>query len=106
VYAGEAPYLLIVGPEHPDYLTWTKAGEWAAAQSVNGHTDFVLPNRREGAALFDRVQSIFKPSWYWLSEQHAGRSDYAWVQNFGSGNQDDWRKGGNDRVRAVRRSVI
>ena len=103
---GAPDYLLIVGPEFDGYKTWNDAKEWAAAQVVGEHGDFELPNRREGAALFDRVRSLFQHTWYWLSEQHAGYANDAWGQAFSFGNQDGWLKDGNLRVRAVRRVPI
>jgi hypothetical protein len=103
---GAPDYLLIVGPEYDGYRTWSDAKAWAAAQVVGEHHDFELPDRREGAALFDRVRSLFQSSWYWLSEQHADYPSYAWGQLFSDGYQDIWYKGDGSRVRAVRRVPI
>jgi hypothetical protein len=103
---GEPDYLLIVGPECDGYRTWDGAKEWVASQVVGGHHDFELPTRRESAALFERVRSLFQRSWYWTSEQHAVYAYGAWGQHFGDGDQLNWLKDYGFRVRAVRRVPI
>jgi hypothetical protein len=103
---GAPDYLLIVGPEYDGYIMWDSAGQWAAALSVGVHRDFVLPDRGEGTALFTRVPSLFKQSWYWLSPQPAALSSCAWAQDFGYGSQYLYRKGRGCRARALRRVPI
>lgn len=48
----------------------------------------------------------FDADWYWSSTQHAGYSDYAWFQSFTNGDQYDYSKGNELRVRAVRSQPI
>jgi hypothetical protein len=103
---GAADYLLIVGPEHEDRLTWRSANEWAANLTVGDFHDFALFDRVDGAALFDRVRGIFQRTWYWTSEQHADFSSFAWMQGFHYGDQSTYGKGSDDRARAVRRIPI
>lgn len=52
--------------------------------------------RTGGAEAFDEVP-------YWTSTQHASRSDCAWGQYFGYGDQYGWIKSGKLRARALRR---
>lgn len=104
---GADDYLLIVGPEHDGYLTWNSAIEWAGTLAVVGaHRDFALPTRLEGAALFDRMRSSFQPYRYWLSEQPASNSTYAWAQSFDNGCQFGYHKVSDFRARSVRRLPI
>ena|ERR1700722_10481323 len=99
-------YYLIVGPEHDDRLDWTKGNAWAAGLSVGGHSDFTLPDKSEGHALWDRVRDLFQSDYYWLRNQHAEYSDLAWTQHFASGYQIYWYKDDSIRCRSVRRIDI
>lgn len=103
---GAADYLLIVGPEYEDFLTWKDARAWAAKIDVGAHRDFVLFDRHDGLALFDRVRSLFQSAWYWTNEQLAGDSDYAWYQHFYDGIQRYADKDDDYSARAVRRVPI
>lgn len=103
---GVTPHILIAGPEFDGYANWNTAMKWARDITINGRNDFSLPSRLEARRLMDTVPQLFKAEWYWLCEQHAGDSDYAWSQHFTNGLQLYWDKSNDDRVRAVRRSVI
>ena len=48
----------------------------------------------------------FRSAWYWTSTQSAGLVDYAWAQLFTNGGQNDNRKDGKYRARAVRRVKV
>lgn len=87
---------IILLPGYNDDASWQKQMEWAT--SIGGE----LPDRVESALLFATMKDEFKEAWYWLREQHASYGDYAWVQGFGSGGQDYFRKDGHFRARAVR----
>ena len=91
---------IILLPGDNDVAGWGKQMEWAA--SIGGE----LPDRVESALLFATMKDEFKPEWYWLREQHAAYSSYAWMQYFDYGNQDDVHKGYQYRARAVRRVAI
>jgi hypothetical protein len=104
--AGESDYYLIVGPEAPGKLEWQPALDWADGVTHLGFSDFALFNRREQSICFGNVPELFQKEWYWSSEQHAARSDYAWVQYFYDGNQSTGLKGLYYRARAVRRVPI
>ncbi len=56
--------------------------------------------RKGGAEAMD------DESWYWSSTQRAEGSGYAWVQDFGGGNQYGGHKDNGYRARAVRRVLI
>ena len=77
------------------------AAEACAALCVDGHSDFYLPARFELALLYAHLQDRFEKTWHWSSTQYSAR--YAWIQDFDNGNQDDYDKGYEARVRAVRR---
>jgi hypothetical protein len=106
VCGGDGPdYHLIVGPAI-DASTWDAAGKSAAQIEVEGHRDFTLPLRKEQSIQFANVPRLFEKEWYWSSEQHAAYSDYAWMQHFSDGYQDDYHKSNEYRARAVRRLSI
>lgn len=101
-----ADYYLIVGPEYDGKDKWKALLDWAKGLNLSGHKDFDLPNRREGRFLQCNAKHLFKEEYYWLSEQSAGISDYAWAQGFAGGSQGLWRKDDASRARAVRRVPI
>lgn len=101
-----APYLLIIGPEHDDDLTWDAAQDWAADLSAHGFSDWVIFNRAEQRRCMDAVRALFKPAPYWSSEQHAADSGDAWYQYFGYGYQYYWGRITRIRARSVRRVLI
>ncbi len=98
---GEPDYHLVLLPAIPEKkLNWSDALAWA--KSVGGD----LPTRSEQALLFANSKEHFEGAWYWSNTQHAGNSDYAWVQNFDNGYQNDDHKSYEYRARAVRRLLI
>jgi len=97
---GKYRHALILLPGEAEPNDWKAQMNWAA--SIGGD----LPDRVESALLFATLRDEFKPEWYWSGEQRAASSDCAWVQDFGNGYQDDSRKSGYFRARAVRRVVI
>jgi hypothetical protein len=83
------------------------AAQWAAAISIDGHSDFYLPARHELRLAYLNTPELFATDdWYWSSTQHASHSDYAWHQHFGNGYQDNDGKSFEGRARAVRRLAI
>ncbi|MDI3489609.1 MAG: hypothetical protein PWP11_886 [Thauera sp.] len=99
--AGQAPYHLILLPDHPkDEVTHQAATEWAA--TVGGD----LPTRPEQALLFAHQREQFDLDWYWSNTLHESGPDYAWYQNFYDGSQDYYYRGYELRARAVRRLPI
>lgn len=97
---GEPDRHLILLPGEAESLTWAKAKEWA--KKAGG----ALPTRREQSLLFANLKEAFQPRWYWSGEQHADDDAYAWVQDFGNGNQSNHHESNECRVRAVRSIVI
>lgn len=114
IYAGEvrgengAPnhHLILLDQPEPAAMPWQKAMDWAAGLKVHGFSDWALPTRREQRLLFVNAREHFQEAWYWSGEQHAANSGYAWVQDFGDGDQGLGWKGDEYRVLAVRRVVI
>jgi len=99
--AGQAPYHLILLPDHPkDEMTHQAATEWAA--SVGGD----LPTRPEQALLFAHQHEQFDRDWYWSNTLHESGPDFAWCQYFYSGSQGYYGRDGELRARAVRRLPI
>lgn len=76
--------------------TWADAKTWA--EKAGGE----LPTRREQSLLFANAKAGFKARWYWSSER-GECSSYAWVQNFGGGDQGAYHVVNHYRARAVRR---
>ena len=104
---GEPDYRLYLAPEPKDLsLPWAKAMSYAKAFKSSALHDFTLPTRREQRLLWANLPEHFDSAWYWSNEQYAGYSDYAWMQNFGNGNQYIVLKSLSYRVRLVRRVPI
>jgi hypothetical protein len=91
---------IILLPGEVKSAKWQAAMDWAA--SIGGH----LPNRCESALLSATMKDQFKPEWHWTCEQDAALPDYAWVQGFDYGGQDNDLKSVEYRARAVRRELI
>jgi len=83
-----------------DDASWDEQME--QAKSLGGD----LPDRVEQALLFKHLPEQFKKDLYWSNTLHSDASGFAWYQGFGSGYQDDSRKGSQLRARFVRRSPI
>ena len=99
--AGQAPYHLILLPEHPeDEMTHQTATKWAA--NVGGE----LPSRPEQALLFAHQRAQFYRDWYWSNTLLESDPDYAWYQNFNIGHQSFSHRNTKLRARAVRRLPI
>jgi hypothetical protein len=65
-----------------------------------------LPAQTAAAAFQAGGEQAFDDVWYWSSTQYAAYGSCAWVQGFNDGDQDDGRKSGECRARAVRRLLI
>jgi hypothetical protein len=86
-------------------LTWKKAMAWASDQNADGHTDFRLPTRFESALIYANGRAhVDTAPWYWTSSEHS--ESYAWIQDFGDGDQFYDRKVSHYAARAVRRFVL
>jgi hypothetical protein len=66
-----------------------------------GHNDFYLPAKREGAVLYANVPELFEKVWHYTSTQCS--PIIAWGQYFADGYQDYADKYDAGRFRAVRR---
>ena len=99
--AGQAPYHLILLPDHPeDEMTHQTATEWAA--NIGGE----LPSCPEQALLFAHQRDQFDRDWYWSNTLHESDPDYAWCQCFGNGGQGYDNRYYELRARAVRREYF
>lgn len=97
---GKQSHHLILLPGEIENADWQKSLDWA--KSVGGE----LPTRREQALLYANLKEQFKPEWHWSYEQPAAHPDYAWMQDFGNGLQNNDHKSDDGRARAVRRIKI
>lgn len=78
------------------------AAEFASKHSAEGHTDFYLPSRHELQLMYlNAPEGLDVAGWYWSSTQYS--AGLAWVQDFSYGYQYCDDKGGQRRVRPVRR---
>lgn len=106
LYAGitvheNTPMALILLPGEETSINWKRAGEWAEDQGG------VLPSRIDALSLYQNMPSEFdKSTAYWTDTIHPSIADYAFIQDFGYGNQDFDLKGSGYRARAVRRVSI
>lgn len=103
---GQPDYYLVVHQEQKAPGPWQAAIDWAAGLTADGHSGFVLPNRREQAILYGNVPELFEKAWYWSGVTHASHPSYAWRQYFDDGSQYDFHKDYDSRARAVRRAAI
>lgn len=75
---------------------WNDGMAWAKEKGGD------LPDRIVFAFLKTYMPEEFKKETYWMNEQPAGISDYAWCQGFSIGGQNYDSKDDEFRVRAVR----
>ena len=107
LYAGAMNTTMIVATQMADNQTGNFAAKVCADYSVTvggvTYGDWYLPSKYELNLLYLQKTAVggFASAYYWSSSENG--SNYAWVQNFGSGGQ-----GGNDKsgttayVRAIR----
>lgn len=100
-------YHLIRGPEAPYARTHKAATEFAAAQNIDGHTDFTLPNCRDLNLLRATLGEMFRTDyWYWSCERRPGFETFAFAQYFSDGRQSFYFVSDEGLVCAVRRIPI
>ena len=80
------------------------AAKFCASLSLEGHTDWYLPSRREQALCYANTPDQFEPRWHWSSTQYS--ADDAWLQDCRHGYQLSYGKSYEGRCRAVRRLVL
>jgi hypothetical protein len=105
---GEPSYHLFHAPALQEIAAtnWQNAVEKASA-SLNGFSDWSLPNRRESRLLaINSADSFEEDKDYWTSTQLAGYPDCAWIHGFSDGSQLLNRKSDKYRARPVRRILI
>jgi hypothetical protein len=72
---------------------------------IEGHSDYFLMARRDGALCYANVPELFETNeWYLLSTQFSASS--AWDQDFDGGGQDHYGKKFSARARACRRLIL
>jgi len=93
-------------------MTWTAAIEHCEDLSLDGHSDWRLPNLRELTSIVDDTKrnpiidnAVFQNTAsnnYWSSTTYAGYFGDAWYVGFNSGFQKHYRKTYSYFVRCVR----
>jgi hypothetical protein len=114
-------YALVVAPKAVgqfDDVDWKTALERCAALRTNGFEDWRAPTKDEICAIYANLgpnvtaaaafktgqPEAFDERWYWTSTEFG--SVYAWFQDFDDGYLGFGGKGGDGRVRAVRKVLI
>lgn len=99
--AGAMNTLLIVSAQRGDT---DSAGRLCADHVRGGYGDWYLPSKEELNLMYNNLKVAglggFNNVFYWSSTEDG--SSLAWAQDFGSGNQLNFNKNGDFRVRAVR----
>ena len=93
-------------------LTWTAAIEHCEDLSLDGHSDWRLPNLSELSSILDDTRynpsidnTVFQNTasrHYWPSTTHAGNSRHVWYVDFYNGYQNYYFKTNSSYVRCVR----
>ncbi len=90
---------------------WTDAINYCENLTLDGYSDWRLPNINELKSIVDRSKSNsaivdgfanFSSSYYWSSTSNVGYEDYAWYVLFYHGSVSYYYKYGNFYVRCVR----
>ena len=83
---------------------WAAAIDWAASQTVDGHTDFRLPSRFEAALIYANGQKhVDQDRWHWTGTR---KGSGAWIQGFADGGQGTSHVDIDNCARAVRRVAV
>jgi hypothetical protein len=88
-----------------NYL-YGRAGVNASAVPPTHAYTAATPAQTAASDFADGGAQAFADEWYWSSTQHAAYDDYAWYQDFSTGNQDYDGESAELRARAVRRFAI
>jgi len=90
---------------------WTDAIDYCESLSLNGQSDWRLPNKKELLSIVDygtfnpAISSVFKmttSNYYWSSTTNASGTNSAWGVNFSGGGTNYYYKSDNKYVRCVR----
>ena len=102
--AGETYAGIILGERdyHVFLIAGQTAGNWQRCMDWAASAGGLLPNKREQSLLIANCREEFGPNWYWSNTQNADATDCAWMQNFYSGRQSNYRKLYEYSARAVR----
>ena len=91
--------------------TWTDAIDYCEGLTLNGQSDWRLPNKKELLSIVDygtynpAIRSIFEKTtshYYWSSTTVASNTRYVWAVYFGHGGTGNLHKSNNGYVRCVR----
>lgn len=104
---------LIAGADHerygmPNTVAMAESGSEIAKAILSmeheGHNDYYLMARYEGALAYANVPELFEKEWHWTSTQRSAHG--AFIQGFSDGNQHCYYKDFSYGVRPVRSFVI
>jgi hypothetical protein len=93
-------HLILLAARPEKALNWEAAKAWAA--SVGGD----LPSPQEQALLFANCRDVLPKAWCWSNKKHEKGASYAWLCNFGYGNQYGTLKSFEGSAVAVRRLIL
>lgn len=86
-------------------MDWNSAKTACEELILNGYSDWHLPSKEELNSVYFNLKQVgvggFASNYYWSSTEY-NNEYYAWLQDFSNGRQDDYGKGYDYDVRAVR----
>jgi len=101
---GELSHHLILLPGEAIEINWSEAVQWA--RKIGGE----LPEPNEHALLYANLRNHFEHNYeeldYWTAMERPQYKEYAYTQNFATGDQVYDDKDASKRARAIRRVAI
>ncbi len=83
-------------------VIYEAARVFALAVNADGHSDFRLPTRNEGALLYTNLRHMMNEGWTWTCDEYPPDKECQWVIAMAYGRNADARKTDACRARAVR----
>lgn len=104
---GQDYHLIHATAEHEIFDANNEKATTAARASINGFTDWSLPDRREAHLLgINSSDSFDLDDYYRTSTPYTNSGDCTWIHDFRDGNQGCGHESYECRARAVRRVPI
>ncbi len=100
IHADGTGHHTILLPSDYDPAPWKTQMERAAAENSD------LPTRAELVIMYEQFPNEFQETWYWSNTTDSDGDQWAWFQDFITGNQINTTKFRELRARAVRRVLF